>query len=160
MCRGYRDAMHVASLRETLAAAMLVMAGEPPCHSTYSCQSPCQKAPTHRSPIVHCRTDIGAFERPWSAWAVSGCVCGRVLLTLCGGGVTDYDPETQVLCDPMCGSGTIAIEGALMARRIAPGLLRYPSSHYIEPIRFHLSQDALIAASHRSTVPQIRYTIH
>jgi putative N6-adenine-specific DNA methylase len=28
------------------------------------------------------------------------------------------------LADPMCGSGTLAIEGALMARRIAPGLKR------------------------------------
>lgn len=31
---------------------------------------------------------------------------------------------TQPLLDPMCGSGTIAIEGALIARRIAPGLGR------------------------------------
>lgn len=30
----------------------------------------------------------------------------------------------QPLLDPMCGSGTIAIEAALMARRIAPGLQR------------------------------------
>lgn len=60
--RGYRDAMHRSSLRETLAAAMLLYAG--------------------------------------------------------------YDPERHVLLDPMCGSGTIAIEAALMARRIAPGLLR------------------------------------
>ena len=28
------------------------------------------------------------------------------------------------LIDPMCGSGTIPIEGALIARRIAPGLRR------------------------------------
>jgi putative N6-adenine-specific DNA methylase len=37
-----------------------------------------------------------------------------------------YDPDTDVLCDPMCGSGTILIEGALMAQNIAPGLLRPP----------------------------------
>lgn len=60
--RGYRDAMHRSSLRETLAAAMLVYAG--------------------------------------------------------------YDPERDVLLDPMCGSGTIAIEAALMGKRVAPGLLR------------------------------------
>lgn len=30
----------------------------------------------------------------------------------------------QVLLDPMCGSGTIPLEAALMARRIAPGLTR------------------------------------
>lgn len=34
-----------------------------------------------------------------------------------------WDPEAP-LVDPMCGSGTIAIEGALLARRIAPGLHR------------------------------------
>lgn len=34
-----------------------------------------------------------------------------------------WDPEAP-LVDPMCGSGTIAIEGALLARRIAPGLGR------------------------------------
>lgn len=34
-----------------------------------------------------------------------------------------YDPK-RPLADPMCGSGTIAIEGALIARRIAPGLAR------------------------------------
>lgn len=34
-----------------------------------------------------------------------------------------YD-ETQPLVDPFCGSGTLLIEAALMARRIAPGLAR------------------------------------
>ena len=54
--RGYREQMHKSSLRETLAAAMLIMA--------------------------------------------------------------EYDPEKDVLCDPMCGSGTIAIEAALMAKKV------------------------------------------
>jgi putative N6-adenine-specific DNA methylase len=31
---------------------------------------------------------------------------------------------SEVLLDPMCGSGTIPLEAALMARRIAPGLVR------------------------------------
>jgi putative N6-adenine-specific DNA methylase len=35
----------------------------------------------------------------------------------------EFDPA-QPLVDPMCGSGTIAIEAAMMARRIAPGLAR------------------------------------
>ncbi|MBM3885279.1 MAG: class I SAM-dependent RNA methyltransferase [Gemmatimonadetes bacterium] len=35
----------------------------------------------------------------------------------------DHDP-TRPLVDPMCGSGTIAIEAALRARRFAPGLRR------------------------------------
>ena len=30
----------------------------------------------------------------------------------------------KVLCDPMCGSGTFAIEGALMAKKIPPGWFR------------------------------------
>ncbi|KAG2437835.1 hypothetical protein HXX76_005454 [Chlamydomonas incerta] len=34
------------------------------------------------------------------------------------------DGEGLVLADPMCGSGTLLIEAALMARNIAPGLLR------------------------------------
>ncbi len=35
----------------------------------------------------------------------------------------EWDPATP-LVDPMCGSGTIAIEAAMLARRIAPGLGR------------------------------------
>eukprot|EP01038_Epipyxis_sp_PR26KG_P006235 gene6235-8590_t len=36
-----------------------------------------------------------------------------------------WNPREGVLCDPMCGSGTIAIEAALIAARTAPGLIRY-----------------------------------
>jgi putative N6-adenine-specific DNA methylase len=36
---------------------------------------------------------------------------------------SDWSGNTPLL-DPMCGSGTIAIEGALLARRIAPGMHR------------------------------------
>ena len=60
--RGYRLQMHKSSLRETTAAALLLLAG--------------------------------------------------------------YNPTEHMLIDPMCGSGTIAIEAALIARQIAPGLLR------------------------------------
>jgi len=35
-----------------------------------------------------------------------------------------YWKKDRVLCDPFCGSGTIAIEAALMAKNIAPGLVR------------------------------------
>lgn len=35
----------------------------------------------------------------------------------------EWDPSTPLI-DPMCGSGTIVIEGAMIARRIAPGLSR------------------------------------
>lgn len=40
------------------------------------------------------------------------------ILTLAG-----WTPD-QILLDPMCGSGTIPLEAALMARRIAPGMAR------------------------------------
>ena len=45
-----------------------------------------------------------------------------------------WDPNTPLI-DPLCGAGTIAIEGALIARRIPPGLARsfaftrWPSFH-------------------------------
>ena len=64
-------AMHAASLRETLAAGILLMAGWP--------------------------------ERCDHAYRAS---------------------SEALLLDPMCGSGTIAIEAALIARGVAPGLLR------------------------------------
>lgn len=37
--------------------------------------------------------------------------------------LTEWDPSTP-LVDPMCGSGTFLIEGAMVARNIAPGLRR------------------------------------
>ncbi|MEW5299130.1 MAG: hypothetical protein WDW36_002174 [Sanguina aurantia] len=68
--RGYRAAMHKASLNESAAAGVLRLAGW---HKT-------------------------------------------------------LELEGNVLLDPMCGSGTFLIEAALMARRIAPGLMRAPTS--------------------------------
>lgn len=44
-----------------------------------------------------------------------------------------WTPE-EVLMDPMCGTGTIPLEAALMARRIAPGLAR---SFAFERLRIH-----------------------
>jgi putative N6-adenine-specific DNA methylase len=38
--------------------------------------------------------------------------------------LTGWDPATQHLVDPMCGSGTLPIEAAMVALDIAPGLLR------------------------------------
>jgi len=46
----------------------------------------------------------------------------------------EWDPRTTLI-DPLCGAGTIPIEGALIARRIPPGLqrgfafMRWPSFH-------------------------------
>lgn len=59
--RGYRNAMHAASLKENVAAGLLLASG--------------------------------------------------------------WDSETQSLADPMCGSGTLVIEAALIAMRRAPGLV-------------------------------------
>lgn len=59
--RGYREAMHTASLKENVAAGLLLASG--------------------------------------------------------------WDPDTQALADPMCGSGTFLIEAALIAMRRAPGLV-------------------------------------
>lgn len=36
-----------------------------------------------------------------------------------------WDSNSEILCDPMCGSGTIAVEAALIAANCAPGLIRY-----------------------------------
>ena len=42
-----------------------------------------------------------------------------------------YDPANHPLVDPMCGSGTFAIEAALMATQTAPGLARdFAFSHW------------------------------
>ena len=45
-----------------------------------------------------------------------------------------FDPETEGLAAPMCGSGTFAVEGAWMAQRRAPGLGReeWPFLRYNE----------------------------
>ncbi|XIF20223.1 MAG: class I SAM-dependent RNA methyltransferase [Acetilactobacillus jinshanensis] len=39
--------------------------------------------------------------------------------------LTDWHPDQMPLVDPMCGSGTIPIEAALMGKNIAPGLNRH-----------------------------------
>ena len=64
--RGYKSIIHKASLRETTAAALVLM----------------------------------------SAW----------------------NWERDIFCDPMCGSGTIAIEAALLAAGVAPGIIRFSAS--------------------------------
>jgi putative N6-adenine-specific DNA methylase len=47
----------------------------------------------------------------------------------------------RAYCDPMCGSGTILIEAALIGRNIAPGLYRHFSAE-----KFHLNPDIWIRA--------------
>jgi len=78
--RGYRNAMHRASLSESAAAGMLALAGWP-------------------EMLEQWRRDPQRTPPP-------------------------------VLIDPMCGSGTFLIEGALMAANVAPGLIRSETVGY------------------------------
>jgi 23S rRNA G2445 N2-methylase RlmL len=45
-----------------------------------------------------------------------------------------WNPQEESLCDPMCGSGTIAIEAALIRADVAPGLIRYGNPSMEEPV--------------------------
>ena len=51
-------------------------------------------------------------------------------------------PGDRPLADPMCGSGTIAIEGALLARRLPPGLGRDFAARHWPELGARLWQDA------------------
>jgi len=44
--------------------------------------------------------------------------------------LADWKSEQEILWDPFCGSGTIAVEAAMLQADIAPGLMRYFSSEY------------------------------
>ena len=57
----------------------------------------------------------------------------------------DWDPATP-LVDPMCGSGTIPIEAAMIARRIAPGLARPFAAERWPETPAHAWPDARLAA--------------
>lgn len=46
--------------------------------------------------------------------------------------LSDWDLDED-LCDPMCGSGTIAIEAALILANCFPGLLRYGREDSLPP---------------------------
>jgi putative N6-adenine-specific DNA methylase len=68
--------------------------------------------------------------------------------------------EDGPLLDPVCGSGTVAIEAAQIACGIAPGLLRRFAFERQGPFRAHAAQrvwheqkDAARAAQHASAVP-------
>ncbi len=66
-------------------------------------------------------TGVALHKRGWRA--VSNAAPIRETLAA---GILDLSHvrENTLLCDPFCGSGTFLIEGALRARRIAPGLGR------------------------------------
>lgn len=70
-----------------------------------------------------------------------------------------YDPERPFL-DPMCGSGTLAIEAALLARKIAPGrgrhfaFMRWPSFGDVEAAAFReLQEEAKAVALPKAPAP-------
>jgi putative N6-adenine-specific DNA methylase len=65
---------------------------------------------------------------------------------------SDWDPRTP-LVDPFCGSGTIPIEAALLARRIPPGRNRsFAFQHW--PGWTAARWDALLAAADAQTLPK------
>jgi len=62
------------------------------------------------------------------------------------------------LLDPMCGAGTIAIEGALLARRIAPGIARtFACVHW--PGASTRAWQALLEQAHGVVLPRARAPI-
>ena len=61
----------------------------------------------------------------------------------------------EALCDPFCGSGTIAIEAALVARGIAPGRGRRFAAERWSAMagKFKAARDAALAAERAGTAP-------
>lgn len=60
---------------------------------------------------------------------------------------------TTPLCDPMCGSGTLVVEAALLARNLAPGLGRrfgFETWRGFDAARFAVIREAARAAAHRA----------
>lgn len=60
----------------------------------------------------------------------------------------EWDPRTPLI-DPMCGSGTIAIEAAMLARRIPPGLARSFAAERWPELDLALFNDARVATRAR-----------
>ena len=44
--------------------------------------------------------------------------------------ISEWDPEKESLRDPMCGGGTIAIEAAMIGKRIPPGYFRFAKKEF------------------------------
>eukprot|EP00899_Mesostigma_viride_P021308 jgi/Mesvir1/29179/Mv25947-RA.3 len=66
---------------------------------------------------------IAAAMLQWAGWCPSmGHAAGASGGAVAGAAGVTAAPH--VLCDPMCGSGTILLEAALMACNVAPGILR------------------------------------
>lgn len=152
--RGYRDAMHRASLNEGVAAGMLKLAGfgrggfkrgaekgnlgKSKKGEETEGSAKNEESETSRGRVSgdgnNGQSDLEADESDGDE---------RLFAKMSGGSAgSESDRErlashseaessgrssvevTQVLLDPMCGSGTLLIEAALMATNKAPGLLR------------------------------------
>lgn len=100
--RGFRDVMHKASLNEGLAAGLLLLAGWR----------------SHQRDVSAKKDNESGVQSWWSDAVKENDKKGwkqRVIPSKISGGV---------LLDPMCGSGTLLIEAALIAKNKAPGLFR------------------------------------
>ena len=70
----------------------------------------------------------------------------------------DWDPRLPLL-DPMCGSGTIPIEAAMIARRIPPGLARRFAAE-VWPISSAPDWERARVAARAQILPKAQSTIH
>ncbi|MDR2956691.1 MAG: bifunctional 23S rRNA (guanine(2069)-N(7))-methyltransferase RlmK/23S rRNA (guanine(2445)-N(2))-methyltransferase RlmL [Coriobacteriales bacterium] len=115
--RGYRVASSniVASLRETLAAALLIHGGWDVASQAFCCWESKPQAPDR---------EVAATQAPDSEVAVTQAPDREVAATQAPDSENATPQAPGFLLDPLCGSGTIAIEAALMAADRAPGLLR------------------------------------
>lgn len=64
-----------------------------------------------------------------------------------------YGPQPQPLYDPCCGSGTVVIEAAQIARRIPPGILRSFAFEKLVPFQKHV-WEAMLDEAERRILPE------
>ncbi len=104
--RGWRHTQGEAPLKETLAAAVLMRGGWP---NLYAAESAAlERASLEHGALEHAALEHAALEHAEAKHAAP----------------KHAAPKHAALLDPMCGSGTLLIEGAWMAADIAPGLMR------------------------------------
>jgi 23S rRNA (guanine2445-N2)-methyltransferase / 23S rRNA (guanine2069-N7)-methyltransferase len=104
--RGWRQAQGEAPLKETLAAAVLMRGGWPNLYMA-------DHAALEHAALEHAALENTLHEHAAHEPAVQEPAALETTAVKHG-----------ALLDPMCGSGTLLIEGAMMAADIAPGLLR------------------------------------
>lgn len=100
-------------------------------------------------------TGVGLHKRGYRAAASSAPIKETMAAAMIE---LSYWKKDRILLDPFCGSGTIPIEAAMMARNIAPGLTRRFASERWPIIPRELwreARDAAIAAIDKDAVPRI-----